>query len=67
MAGTSGGKVCDSSVSHPQELTEKFPQIREHFQKNIGDVYKGLDLEFTGFPRGAERNPEACVSCNTLP
>ncbi|BEI86559.1 hypothetical protein CcaverHIS002_0608460 [Cutaneotrichosporon cavernicola] len=44
MAGTNGGK---------------FPEIREHFQKNIGDVYKGLDLTFRGFPEGNVRNGEA--------
>lgn len=45
MAGTNGGK---------------FPEIREHFQKNIGDVYKGLDLTFRGFPEGNLRDAEAC-------
>ncbi|RSH92126.1 hypothetical protein EHS25_008541 [Saitozyma podzolica] len=44
MAGTNGGK---------------FPEIREHFQKNIGDVYRGLDLSFRGFPEGNLRNAEA--------
>lgn len=44
MAGTNGGK---------------FPEIREHFQKNIGDVYKGLDLTFRGFPEQGVRNAEA--------
>ncbi|KAI9636435.1 dehydrogenase [Dioszegia hungarica] len=44
MAGTNGGK---------------FPEIQAHFQKNIGDVYKGLDLSFNGFPQGNNRNPEA--------
>lgn len=45
MAGTNGGK---------------FPEIRQHFQKNIGDVYKGLDLTFRGFPEGNLRDAEAC-------
>lgn len=44
MAGTNGGK---------------FPEVREHFQKNIGDVYRGLDLTFRGFPEGNVRNAEA--------
>ncbi|KAK6905435.1 dehydrogenase [Kwoniella mangroviensis CBS 10435] len=44
MAGTNGGK---------------FPEIKQHFQKNIGDVYKGLDLSFKGFPEGNLRNAEA--------
>ncbi|TXT13086.1 hypothetical protein VHUM_01487 [Vanrija humicola] len=44
MAGTNGGK---------------FPEIREHFQKNIGDVYKGLDLTFRGFPEEGVRDAEA--------
>lgn len=46
MAGTNGGK---------------FPEIREHFQKNIGDVYKGLDLTFRGFPEENIRDAEACT------
>jgi hypothetical protein len=46
MAGTNGGK---------------FPEIREHFQKNIGDVYKGLDLTFRGFPESNIRDAEACT------
>lgn len=46
MAGTNGGK---------------FPEIREHFQKNIGDVYKGLDLNFRGFPESNIRDAEACT------
>lgn len=45
MAGTNGGK---------------FPEIKTHFQKNIGDVYKGLDLSFRGFPEGNTRDAEAC-------
>ncbi|RSH83414.1 uncharacterized protein EHS24_007098 [Apiotrichum porosum] len=44
MAGTNGGK---------------FPEVREHFKKNIGDVYKGLDLNFRGFPEGNVRDAEA--------
>jgi D-galacturonate reductase len=39
----------------------QFPEIREHFQKNIGDVYKGLDLDFRGFPESNIRDAEACA------
>jgi hypothetical protein len=39
----------------------QFPEIREHFQKNIGDVYKGLDLDFRGFPESNIRDAEACT------
>ena len=28
----------------------KFPQIRDHMQRMIGDVYKGLDLRFQSYP-----------------
>lgn len=38
----------------------QFPEIKAHFQKNIGDVYKGLDLNFRGFPEGNVRDAEAC-------
>ena len=38
----------------------QYPEVREHFQKNIGDVYKGLDLTFRGFPEGDLRDAEAC-------
>ena len=40
---------------------DQFPEIREHFQKNIGDVYKGLDLDFRGFPESNIRDAEACA------
>jgi hypothetical protein len=52
--------------SHPhiqnQADDDQFPEIREHFQKNIGDVYKGLDLTFRGFPESNIRDAEACTS-----
>lgn len=38
----------------------QFPEIKAHFQKNIGDVYKGLDLNFRGFPEDNVRDAEAC-------
>ncbi|WVQ74629.1 hypothetical protein IAR50_004230 [Cryptococcus sp. DSM 104548] len=44
MAGTNGSK---------------FAEVKEHFQKNIGDVYKGLDLGFEGFPKEGKRDAEA--------
>lgn len=37
----------------------KFPAIREHFQKNIGNVYRGLDLSFQAYPDEQCRDPEA--------
>jgi len=39
-----------SRMSHKAGANDQFPEIREHFQKNIGDVYKGLDLDFRGVP-----------------
>jgi D-galacturonate reductase len=42
----------------------KFPQIREHFQKHIGSVYREMDLGFTGFPAEDKRDPEACALSN---
>jgi D-galacturonate reductase len=62
MAGTNGGKVCPPHTMEMRrrELIQQFPEIKEHFQKNIGDVYKGLDLTFRGFPEGNLRNAEAC-------
>lgn len=44
MVGTSGSK---------------FDGIREHFQRNITEVYNGLDTTFAQFPKGEERDPEA--------
>ena len=42
---------------------EKFPQIREHMQRCIGDAYpnSGYDLSFDNFPNGPERDPTAYV------
>jgi hypothetical protein len=47
MAGTSGGK---------------YPAIRAHLQKNIGDVYREMDTSFAGFPAEDKTDPEACTS-----
>ncbi|KAI9692378.1 MAG: hypothetical protein M1822_006609 [Bathelium mastoideum] len=44
MVGTSGSK---------------FPAIRQHLQKNISEVYNGLDTSFTSFPADDQRDPEA--------
>lgn len=48
------------SLSMVGTTGSKFPDIRTHFQKNIGDVYRGLDLSFKGFPDENTRDPEAC-------
>ncbi|KAF2455854.1 hypothetical protein BDY21DRAFT_62311 [Lineolata rhizophorae] len=38
----------------------KFPAIREHLQKNITNVYNGLDVSFTSYPSDAtSRDPDA--------
>jgi len=50
-----------SRMSHKAGANDQFPEIREHFQKNIGDVYKGLDLDFRGFPESNVRDAEACT------
>ncbi|KAI5202676.1 hypothetical protein AUEXF2481DRAFT_64944 [Aureobasidium subglaciale EXF-2481] len=44
MVGTSGNK---------------FPGIREHLNKNISQVYNGLDTSFESFPANDQRDPEA--------
>jgi D-galacturonate reductase len=37
----------------------KFPAIRQHLQKKIGDVYDGLDLSFDSYPQNDECKPDA--------
>lgn len=37
----------------------KFPEIRKHLQRAIGDVYDGLNLELTTFPADNTVNPKA--------
>mmetsp|Transcript_19076 Transcript_19076/g.43246 ORF Transcript_19076/g.43246 Transcript_19076/m.43246 type:complete len:428 (-) Transcript_19076:141-1424(-) len=37
----------------------KFPGIRRHMQRCIGDVYKGLDLSFDSFPADDAKDPQA--------
>jgi hypothetical protein len=50
-----------SRIYAEEEADVQFPEIRAHFQKNIGDVYKGLDLDFRGFPESDIRDAEACA------
>ncbi|KAA8899489.1 hypothetical protein FN846DRAFT_782274 [Sphaerosporella brunnea] len=38
---------------------KKYPQIRQHLEKNIRDVYNGLDVSFTSFPGDDEVDPES--------
>ncbi|KAI5897712.1 NAD(P)-binding protein [Schizophyllum commune H4-8] len=37
----------------------KFPAIREHLAKNIGEVYKDMDLSFDNYPEVDKSDPEA--------
>lgn len=47
MAGTNGSK---------------FPQVREHFERNVSSVYKGLDCDFRSFPDEGKVDAEAYKS-----
>ncbi|KAG8895046.1 hypothetical protein FRB99_000795, partial [Tulasnella sp. 403] len=38
---------------------KKFPQIREHLQDKIGNVYKDMDVSFTSYPDDNTVDPEA--------
>eukprot|EP01039_Chlorochromonas_danica_P007292 gene7292-8069_t len=40
----------------------KFPNIRDHLQKAIGNVYQGLDLTLETFPGDQEVNPKAYLT-----
>ncbi|RAK84644.1 NAD(P)-binding protein [Aspergillus costaricaensis CBS 115574] len=51
------GKVGDLSMVGVSG--SKFPGIREHLQKNISEVYNGLDVSFTSFPADNTSDPEA--------
>ncbi|KAI5838459.1 hypothetical protein DFP73DRAFT_565065 [Morchella snyderi] len=51
------GKVGDLSMVGTNG--SKFPAIKNHLEKNIRDVYNGLDVSFTAFPAGDARDPEA--------
>ncbi|GAB1194569.1 hypothetical protein APSETT444_003815 [Aspergillus pseudonomiae] len=37
----------------------KFPGIRSHLQKNISEVYNGLDVSFTSYPADDQTDPDA--------
>ncbi|ATY60518.1 NAD binding Rossmann fold [Cordyceps militaris] len=37
----------------------KFPAIREHLDKNITQVYNGLDTSFDSFPANDQKDPDA--------
>jgi D-galacturonate reductase len=43
---------------------KKFPGIREHMQKNIGDVYSGMDLTCDTFPSDDKVDPSAYVGAS---
>ncbi|GAT23513.1 D-galacturonic acid reductase [Aspergillus luchuensis] len=51
------GKVGDLSMVGVSG--SKFPGIRAHLQKNISEVYNGLDVSFTSFPADNTSDPEA--------
>ncbi|KAJ4511751.1 hypothetical protein HRR83_004211 [Exophiala dermatitidis] len=51
------GKV--SSLSMAGVSGRKFPAIREHLQKNISEVYNGLDVSFQSFPSDDKSDPDA--------
>jgi D-galacturonate reductase len=38
---------------------KKYPQIRQHLEKNICDVYNGLDVSFSSFPADDKVDPES--------
>lgn len=40
----------------------KFPGIRAHMARAIGDVYRGMDLSFASYPGDGERDPKAYVT-----
>ncbi|RDI84518.1 hypothetical protein Vi05172_g5479 [Venturia inaequalis] len=37
----------------------KYPAIRDHLEKNIKNVYNGLDVSFDAYPEGDVRDPDA--------
>lgn len=51
------GKVGNLSMAGT--TGSKFPQIRQHLQKNITEAYNGLDTSFESYPGNEERDPEA--------
>lgn len=52
---------CVDFLSHVHltKQGKKFPGIRAHMQKCIGDVYKGMDLTCDTFPSDTEVDPQA--------
>ena len=51
------GKVGDLSIVGVSG--KKFPQVREHFQKNISQAYNNLDVTFSSFPADDKVDPDA--------
>ncbi|KAE8373166.1 hypothetical protein BDV26DRAFT_272704 [Aspergillus bertholletiae] len=51
------GKVGDLSMVGVSG--RKFPGIRSHLQKNISEVYNGLDVSFTSYPADDQTDPDA--------
>lgn len=49
--------VCGAGVSG-----SKFPGIRGHLQRAIGDVYEGLDLSLSTFPADDAVDPQAYLA-----
>lgn len=55
--GSRRGLVGDLSIAG---TSDKWAQIREHFEKNIAGVYKEMDCSFEPYPAvGAKRDPDA--------
>ncbi|KAI5812485.1 hypothetical protein BZA77DRAFT_324033 [Pyronema omphalodes] len=54
------GKVGDLSMVGTNG--SKFPAIRQHLEKNIKNVYNGLDVSFTSFPGDGEVDPKAYIT-----
>jgi D-galacturonate reductase len=40
----------------------KFPAIRQHLEKNIKNVYNGLDVGFISFPEDGQVDPKAYIA-----
>ncbi|KAK2773624.1 hypothetical protein FQN52_004524 [Onygenales sp. PD_12] len=51
------GKVGDLSMVGVSG--HKFPAIKQHLQKNISQVYNGLDVSFTSYPADNQVDPNA--------
>lgn len=48
-----------SNISMVGVSGKKFPPIRDHLQKNIRDVYNGLDVSFKSYPADDKTDPDA--------